>query len=49
MPMEACGVISALTPPARAALQQPDQMLRQAIQTATSPDEHAVSTDALGP
>ena len=48
-PTDECGVISALTPPARAASHSPDQIAWQACDTATSADEHAVSTATLGP
>src|SRR5262245_36618454 len=37
------------TPPARATDDSPDQMLRQAMWTATSEDEQAVSRAMLGP
>ena len=43
------GRSSALTPPASAIGQPSCQMLRQARWTATSADEQAVSTAALGP
>ena len=39
----------ALTPPANTASHSPDQMLWQACEMATSADEQAVSTEALGP
>src|SRR5438093_5713584 len=48
-PTVACGVMTALTPPTSAAAHCPAQMLWQASQTATAPEEHAVSTDRLGP
>src|SRR5215831_1793582 len=48
-PIVASGIMSALTPPARALSQQPDQMLWHAFQIATSAEEQAVSTERLGP
>src|SRR6266542_4395684 len=48
-PTVACGVIKAFTPPTSAASQAPDAMFWQAIHTATAEEEHAVSTETLGP
>src|SRR5262245_24978287 len=48
-PTVACGVIKAFTPPTSAASQAPEAMFWQAIQTPTAEDEHAVSTETLGP
>ena len=48
-PIEASGMSSALTPPASAWSLLPPQIDWQARLTATSADEQAVSTEALGP
>ena len=48
-PTDACGVMIALAPPAKAVSQSPDQMFWQANVMATSDDEQAVSTARLGP
>jgi hypothetical protein len=37
------------TPPASASVDSPSRRLRQAMWMATNDDEHAVSTDMLGP